>query len=594
MATRILGVDLGAYSVKVILATPGFRQTIVTDLIERPVPPATPAEDGSGGEPHLVRAARVLGQIAREHRLEGDAAHVVVPGDQMFVHILEMTFRTLRRPLLEKAVGAELEGILPLDLEDMVYAFEPIPDDAGDVAGAAYAPGPTSGRPGSALADDDEPTNVQGTAPATAEGTAHGRVAAPTEGMRVLACAMETARARSLLDAMEEHAVEPRGLVAAPGAYARLAESLAESSPQSLAGDAGAAGAPVAIIDIGHERTDVCVVVGGRATYARTILRGGRHVTESIARAWNIPLEQAEQAKHTNGFVSSAAEPARTVEWQRMHEVVIHEVTALASELRRTLQSCRAKTGIGVRRAVLIGGGSRLRGLAPLLSERLRVPVRTLGAADARAILGDQLATAGAPVDVACLAAGVAMEGASGRPRFDLRQGELAYKADLSFLRQKAPALAVALLAILAFAAIEAYASLYKLRIAEENLQSRLAVETTELFGAPLSASDTLDRVQGKVAGQKSPLPRMTAYDILIEMNGKLPDNGKVTVDVEGLEIAPGKIAFRATTATSAQIDEIEEAFKSIDCFDDISRGNTTIGSGGEREFSFAIKSSCM
>lgn len=600
MATRILGIDLGAYSVKIILANPGFRQATVTELIERPVPPpGAPGSSGGGtgagdDEPYAVRAARVLGQIVREHQLQPDTAYAAVPGDRMFVHILEFAFRTLRRADLEKAVGAELEGILPVDLEDMVFAFESLPDTGehgtGD-HGEASATAASASAPGIAPVGDDEPTNVQG-APRQATVTVHGRVAPPAEGMRVLACAMEIERARDQLELLDQHAVEPRGLIAAPGAYARLAERILATEED--AGGSARKTLPIAIIDIGHERTDVCVAVDGRAAYARTIQRGGRHVTEAIARGWHLSYEQAEQAKHGQGFVASVAQPAPTEPARRMHQAVSAELDPLGRELKRTLQSCLAKTGFRAARAVIVGGGSRLSGLAPFLTEKLRIPVSTLSAAEARSVLGDQLAMAGAPADVACLAAGVAMEGATGRPRFDLRQGELAYKADLSFLRQKATALAAVLLVILAFASIKAYAQLYEIRAAERNLAKRLAVETTELFGTELSASDALAKVQGTTAGQKSPLPRMTAYDILLEMNSKLPDRGQVTLDVENLEISPSKIVVKATAETSPQIDAIEEAFKSIECFDDISRGNTTIGSSGEREFSFSIKSSCM
>jgi general secretion pathway protein L len=600
MAHHVLGIDLGAYSVKVIVLNPGFRNAQVTDFIERPVPP--------GDEPHEVRAARVLGQILREHKLDADTAYAAAAGDRIFIHILEFPFRNLRRPDLERAVGAELEGILPIDLEDMVFGFESLPSDLGHEPPAAPAaepgaepivdlgtplpPGASSVQGGvpafvaqASRVDDDAPTAVRMTAvPTVGPAVVHGMVAAPTTGMRVLACAMETERARGLLDVLRQNAMEPRGLVAAPASYTRVVERIVR-----VAGDKSAA--PVAIIDIGHRRTDICVVKDGKAVYARTIARGGHHLTETISRTWRITYEEAERAKHTDGFIGSSAEPPRTEQWQRIHEVVVAEMGPLAGDLKRTLSSCRAKTGASVGQVVLVGGGSRLRGLAPYLSDRLNIPVSTLDQKDGDEVLGAQLASV--PVDVACLAAGVAFEGSTGRPHFDLRQGELAYKADLSFFRQKATVLTAALVVLIAFAVVNGFAALYALRADERALSQRLAVETTEIFGAQLSAAETLNRTQGTGVAEKSPLPRMTAYDILLEINNQLPDGKAVQLDVRELDIKAGKITLKATVHSAAQIDEIEEQLKKVNCFK-VSRGNTSVGADDLHEFSFTINSTCM
>lgn len=587
MATRILGIDLGTYSIKVLVATPGFRQITPLELIERPLP--APVVDG---EPPWERAARALGEMAREHKLGGETAYVAASGDQLFIHVLEFGFRNLRRPDLEKAVGAELEGILPVDLEEMVYGFESLPSDLGHVSGATLGE-PAQPVPAPGI-DDDDPTAVRGGAAGAAGVYAHGRVASATEGMRVLACAMEIQRARQLIDLLGPHGLEPRGVVASPAVYAALAERLEAGAAAPGEPAFTAPSGPMAIIDMGHTRTQVCVVAGGKPVYARSIARGSRDVTEAIRRAWHMSLEDAEQAKHNMGFVASASEPAGSDQQRRMHDTVAREIDTLARELRRTLQSCRAKTGATANRAVLVGGGSRLGGVSSFLTESLGIPATRLGPEHARGLLGDKLAAVGAPVDTACVAAGLSLECAGGRPRFDLRQGELTYKADLSFLREKAPALMIAVVVLLAFATFNGYAELFKLRRAEAALDTRVALETTAAFGEQLSASAVMDRMGGKTGAKKSPLPRMTAYDILVELNTKLPDSSKVTLDVERLDIRPGKITFEATAKSSPEIDAIEEALRQVECFKEISRGSTSVSDGDVRKFSFSITTNCM
>jgi general secretion pathway protein L len=272
----------------------------------------------------------------------------------------------------------------------------------------------------------------------------------------------------------------------------------------------------------------------------------------------------------------------------------------MARDLRRTLAACRAKTGATVERAVLVGGGARVNGMAEYLSEQLGVPITRLTPADHEAILGQKLASSGVVADTACLAAGVAFEGATGRPQFDMRQGSLAYKADLSFLRAKAGQLVAAALVLIAFAAGSAYASLYKLRSAEAVLDERLAIESTEAFGESLEADEVLDRIGPAEDGKrKTPIPEMTAYDILLAINTKLPARDVVHIEIHEVDIKAEKISLRGTATPTekedalAGIDKLEEELKKSKCFKDYTMGETQPGANDSREFSLSIKSSC-
>jgi len=573
--SRILGIDLGAYSVKVAVMSPGFRSATTVDIFERLVP--------AGDEPHEIRAARVLGEIVRAERLDQDLAYASLAGDRVFVHVLEFGFKNLRRPELGKAVGAELEGILPIELEEMVYTFEPLPREAAQAT------------PAPAL---DDPAFV----PPAAGPLAAGPVAAPTDGMRVLACAGVGAKIRGFLELIEQNGVEPRGLLAGPAAYPRVLERVAAAQ---MAGIPGAAKLPpqppTAVIDIGHERTDVCVVVAGRAVYLRTIARGGRQLTDAIARIWKLPWAQAESAKHQDGFVASTAEPAPSEAWARIHEALIPELGPMARDLRQTLLACRAKTGATVERLLLVGGGARLRGLTSYLAEQLQLPVSALGPAEDHAILGPRLAGLGARADVACLAAGVALEGASGRPTFDLRQGDLAFKADLSFLRAKAVPLAAAALLIIAFAAVSAYANLFRLRKAEKALDKRLAIESAEVFQKQMSAKEVLDQVApaGGAAGD-NPMPKMTAWDLMLAFNSALPPKEEVKIDIEDFDIKQGKITVKAVSAPTqtqnalAGIKTLEGSLKKSKCFADFPSPQSQPGRDDNREFTLTIKTPCL
>ena len=132
MASRVFAVDLGAWSVKVAIASPGIRGASLVNVVERRV--------ASGPEPVEQRAKAALMSLISELRLREDPGYLAVYGDQVFSQILDFPFKSLRRSELEKAVGNELEGVVPVDLEDMVYTFEQLPRRSPRIKAEAGGP----------------------------------------------------------------------------------------------------------------------------------------------------------------------------------------------------------------------------------------------------------------------------------------------------------------------------------------------------------------------------------------------------------------------------------------------------------------------
>jgi general secretion pathway protein L len=552
MASRVFAVDLGAWSVKVVIATPGLRGAMLVNVIERVVPP--------GEDSVEARATRTLATLVDELRLRDEAGYLGVDGDSVFTQIVEFGFKNLRRAELEKAVGGELESVVPVDLEDMVYAYEPIP-----------APPEKPIEPGELV---------------------RGRVAPPAEGMRVLTYAMRKTRAEQLIEDAKRCGFDPRGILPVGGAAAKLVERVPSLAQARIDG-------PVAIIDIGHVRSDVVVVHAGKAVFSRSIARAGKQVTEAIATNWkHLDFQQAEEAKHKDGFIASTVEPAVGEAWTRIHNVLVKELDPFARDLRQTLAACRARTGFAPVAVLLVGGGSRLRGLGAFMTEKLGEPTWRLTQDDATALAGLKLApqVANLPIESSALTIGMAYDCAGGRPQFDLRSGALALKVDLSFLRAKLVPLGAGALAILAFASIAAYADLYRLRKEQKVLDQRLATETQEFYGASKTADDVLGGPGGNggAGGTDSPMPRMTAYDVLLEINAHIPPKDKITLDADKLSIDGSKIELSGTAKAPEEVDALVTELKKIDCFHkDVQSGSLeTVGEA--KKFQLTINSQCM
>jgi Tfp pilus assembly PilM family ATPase len=545
----MFAVDLGAWSVKLAIGSPGIRGATLLDVREKMVP--------LGDEPLEQRMLAAVKALIDELHLREDTGYIGVYGDQVFTQVLEFGFKNLRRSELDKAVGGELEGELPVELEDMVYTFEQIP--------ALPATGPM---------------------PAEAQ---HGRVAAPTEGMRVLTYAMRKDRAEHIIALGQQAGFQPRGLLACGGAAAKLVAHVPSLMKARTDG-------AVAVIDIGHERTDVVVVYQNKAVFSRSIPRAGKQVTEAIARNWKLPFDRAEQAKHADGFVASNQEPPQSDAWAKISNVLIQELAPFSRDLRQTIAACRAATGFSPLAAVLVGGGSRLRGIGSYMSEQLGLPAWRLTRDDVVALAGPRMdpnAAVNLPIDTAAMTVGMAYDAAGGRPQFDLQSGALAAKMDLSFLRAKAVQLGVAALAMAAFAAFSAYADLYRLRKSEKALATRLANESTEVFGSPRTANEVLSSSGAGGGAQASPLPKMSAWDVMIEVSAHVPPKDKITLDIDKLDIDENKVDITGIAKTPKEIDDFVIELKKIECFKEPQRGQTDTTDQGTK-FRITIPSTCM
>jgi hypothetical protein len=279
-------------------------------------------------------------------------------------------------------------------------------------------------------------------------------------------------------------------------------------------------------------------------------------------------------------------------------------MSPFARDLRQTLAACRARTGFTPVAGIVVGGGSRLRGMGSFLSEQLGIPTWRLTQDDMAALAGPRIgaqAAADLPIDAAAMTVGMAYEAAGGRPLFDLRSGALAVRVDFSFLRAKMVPMIASALVIAAFAGGAAYADLYALRKADKTLQTRLATESTEYYGEPKTVEVILgenDKAVGGGADSLSPKPKLTAYDILLDISNHMPPREKATIDVDKLDIDDQKVYVEGLAKTGDEVDAIEESLKKIDCFKEVGRGNTeneNTGSGAvEKRFHFNIVSKCM
>ena len=126
------------------------------------------------------------------------------------------------------------------------------------------------------------------------------------------------------------------------------------------------------IVDFGQTRTGIAVSYGGQVYFTSTVSIGGQMLTETLAKYFNVSLEEAEKMKREFGLRPGSGH-------QDLFSLLLNNVAVLRDEINKhfiywhTHPDESGETRPPIEEIVLVGGDSNLSGLSDYLSASLRV-----------------------------------------------------------------------------------------------------------------------------------------------------------------------------------------------------------------------------
>lgn len=124
---------------------------------------------------------------------------------------------------------------------------------------------------------------------------------------------------------------------------------------------------PVMIFDMGAATTKLYIVERGIVRVSHTINRGSQDITKTISASLNMTVKDAEILKRSVGAEQGMGPDIR--------ESVTMSVGYIFSEANQVVLTYQKKYNKTIKRAILVGGGSALRGLAPIAQKALNMEV---------------------------------------------------------------------------------------------------------------------------------------------------------------------------------------------------------------------------
>lgn len=627
MANTILGIDLGSYSVKVARLETSLRNMQLVGIFELRVPEPAPlnpppvekdadsgpgidsqagdSSDDSSGEVRRVtpsssshnietlfdRQMRALDVLLTQVRGKAETSGIGL-ADEVTLRLLDLPLNDPKKAAL--AIPFELAGQLMTDINDQVVD-QTLAQPGGRAPGEKITTGSawlTACAPRQVVMDRLQAFQVRKLDPRIVGALAMAPAAlyvSPSRGWR-------------------------------PGG-APSAQSVNTSPADEL---------PLWVIDIGHRHTHVCALIGtpGKpgqvtCTFVRTIARGGEQFTEAVARVMNVDRTRAERMKHEYGL--GEEEP-------KVSSAIREAMRPLLRELRQTMAAYRSRYNEGPRAIKLCGGSSHMRGLHELLQNELDVDVLPLGPPigapwldlaqreGSRAALSLSLDDLTARVKISSVAlvqrfttgagaVGLALAATGVQPQFNFRKGDLAYRTDYAFLRERAPYLAVFFATLFLCIGGWAYASMRLLEKESERLRQQLVAETTALFGEPRTdgnaVSQELRSAMGLEKGPSQRVPAVSALDLIEDISKAAPEGtteNPARLDVYELHIRPKQVDLKATAGSAQYVDDFAAAVGKISCFKSVKKGKVlTVKNNGPdgkpidvKQFSLEITTTCQ
>lgn len=311
-----IGLDIGSSTVRAVQIAPSRRGHATLERVGQvPLAPGA-VRDGEVVEPDLVATA--VRELWNVGGFKGRRVALGVSNQQVVVRQVDLPY--LPDKELRQSLPFQVDDAIPIPVEQALLDFHPLETLSGD----------------------------------------DGRMLS-----RILLVAAQREMVQRLIEAVTRARLEP--VMVDLDAFAMLRSLAPESSRALLDEPAGEL-----LVDLGSVVTNLVVHAHGVPRFVRILLLGGDAITDELQQTMALGREEAERRKIELGLV----EPVRLLEAEQDARIVAERAGRFIDEVRGSLDYYAAQPdAVPVRRVVLTGGGSRLRGLAERLADTLGIPV---------------------------------------------------------------------------------------------------------------------------------------------------------------------------------------------------------------------------
>lgn len=131
------------------------------------------------------------------------------------------------------------------------------------------------------------------------------------------------------------------------------------------------------LLHLGHTHTLVLAFDNKRLVAARTLMWGGKNVTQAISLKYQLPFVDAQREMETKAFILSSKQTA-SFEAKVFSDTISASVKDMVRDLQLSLLEVRSELNADIESVVISGPVSQVQGLGPFLTQCLEVPTNRI------------------------------------------------------------------------------------------------------------------------------------------------------------------------------------------------------------------------
>ncbi|MBI2601527.1 MAG: pilus assembly protein PilM [Deltaproteobacteria bacterium] len=197
------------------------------------------------------------------------------------------------------------------------------------------------------------------------------------------------------------------------------------------------------IVDLGHEKTSVCLVQDGVLRMFRSINLGGRYVTDFLARDLEVSFNEAQRIKHrVNVIVRDDSGEGLSKEDRNVAERIALASKPIARELGRSLYAFKTWEKAPIDKIFISGGTSLIKNMDSFLTQEIGIETVSNGLVNSKLQISPELASH-VPIMSQGISIGIrAVTSVKRHSQINLRKGPFAYIQDYASVLNTAGAVA--------------------------------------------------------------------------------------------------------------------------------------------------------
>jgi type IV pilus assembly protein PilM len=358
-----------------------------------------------------------------------------------------------------------------------------------------------------------------------------------------------------------------------------------------------------AIVDIGYQKTSICIITDQKIGLIRTLYTGGRDLDEAIRTEMNLTLDQAAEVKEKHGIIELEKQPLKSGDLQRLSGSIKKIINPLFQEIFQSFHLFRSQDWIAseaqkIEHVLFCGGSSLLRNLPEYFTQLLNIPSQRLYLLENQD--PERVSRPKEPLFATAVGVGLKVS-ARGKnaaliESINFRKGDFSFSKSLGDFQDKIIFFGKWILVIFVLAFFQLLIKNNSLRH-ENNVIEKMAINEVKKIvpdDKSKSSKSAIKKLETKVQELQdkqdvltSGLSKTTALGILRQLSVLISDD--IQIDTKELSIEGNKITLRGNTDTFSSVDRIIANVQSFPEFTRIEKGDIRDTAEDKKSFMITI-----